>query len=171
MKIGIISDSHDRVDLLGVVFKELEKKQVEMVCHLGDWVAPFSFNEVDSLAKDIGVPVKGVIGNNDGDVYKIVRKIEDEWQMEISQHTLMIELENKGIVLYHGTDKRITDALVRCGLYDVVLVGHTHRQRNEKVGEVLVVNPGSVGALNPGGKSELAIYDSESNQAELLSLS
>lgn len=76
------------------------------------------------------------------------------------------------MVLYHGTDARITEALIKSGIYDVVLSGHTHEPSKEKIGEVLALNPGTLsgfskkrGRLKEG---ELAVYDSSTHAAELL---
>ena len=170
MKIGIISDSHDQLELLDVAFVELRKRQVELVCHLGDWVAPFSCAYVDKLAKEMKVPVKGVLGNNDGDIYNIIKGAGGKWDIEMGRQTKTVKLPDRTIVLYHGTDENVTESLIESKRYDVVLVGHTHRQHKERRGDTLVINPGSVGGINEQRRGQLAIYDSEQDEVELLSL-
>jgi len=48
MKIGIISDSHDRIEAVEKVIGIFEKQNVETIIHCGDMCAPFM---IDELAK------------------------------------------------------------------------------------------------------------------------
>lgn len=173
MRIGVISDTHDHLDYVGQAFDVLAEQNIDMVCHLGDWVAPFVFDLVDERAKKLGVPVRGVLGNNEGEVFKIVSLAkEGRWNIELEHHTLLFDADGKKVILYHGTDKRLTDALVKSGKYDVVMSGHTHEPKNEVIENVLWLNPGALnGASKERGRlrdGELAVYDSEINEAELL---
>jgi len=172
MKIGIISDTHDHLDNLDRALEKLEGQGIDLLCHLGDWNSPFIFDRVDEWAKKVGVSVKGVLGNNDGEIFKIVEQVRERWDVELVQYTLALKVGDKRVVLYHGTDARITKAFVKSGLYDVVLSGHTHEPSKKKVGEVLALNPGTLsgfskkrGRLKEG---ELAVYDSNTHVAELL---
>lgn len=72
MKIGIISDTHDNLNNLDGSLAELRQQGTDLLCHLGDWNSPFVFDRVDQWAKETGVSVKGVLGNNDGEIFKIV---------------------------------------------------------------------------------------------------
>ena len=53
-----------------------------------------------------------------------------------------LELDNLKIAVYHGTSKKMTEAIISSQLYDLVIHGHTHRKRDEKIGDVQVLNPG-----------------------------
>ncbi|MEM3615578.1 MAG: metallophosphoesterase family protein, partial [Candidatus Methanomethylicia archaeon] len=42
MKIGIISDTHDRLQMIDEAVKRLNEENVEYVLHAGDYIAPFA---------------------------------------------------------------------------------------------------------------------------------
>jgi len=174
MKIGVVSDTHDHLENIERAFELLSKEHVNMVCHLGDWVAPFAVDCVSRQAKKLGVPLKGVFGNNDGEIFMIVSSNPDRWKIDLGQHTLQIDAEDRKIILYHGTDQKLTAGLIASGAYDAVFSGHTHSPRNELKGRTLDLNPGTLSGFSGerGGKittGELAVYDSAANTARLLS--
>ena len=69
---------------------------------------------------------------------------------------------------YHGTEPRIKEALIECGKYDVFLYGHTHKVRNEKVGNTLVLNPGTVHGFEHG--PTIMIFDTKTQVPEVINL-
>ncbi len=62
MILGILADSHDNVPAVRTIAGWFGEQGVEAVLHAGDFVAPFSLPPLAEL----GVPVHGVLGNNDG---------------------------------------------------------------------------------------------------------
>ena len=64
MIIGIMSDTHDRLQMIDAAVKKLNELDVELVYHAGDYIAPF----VDSSLKNLKAPLIGVLGNNDGSI-------------------------------------------------------------------------------------------------------
>lgn len=73
------------------------------------------------------------------------------------------------MAVYHGTSPILLNALVKSGLYDVVVYGHTHKAVIERVGKTLVVNPGELcGCLT--NRSTYAVLNLESLEAELVLL-
>jgi putative phosphoesterase len=63
MLIGIISDTHDNLPMIEKVIKRLNKENVALVLHAGDYVSPF----VIPKFKALNAKLIGVLGNNDGD--------------------------------------------------------------------------------------------------------
>ena len=51
MKIGIISDTHDRCDYIEWFLREFERERIEMLIHLGDIVAPFAAKRFATIAR------------------------------------------------------------------------------------------------------------------------
>ncbi len=173
MKIGLISDTHDQLKNIERAFSLLGKEKIDLVCHLGDWIAPYSIDLVASLAEKMDVPLKGVLGNNDGEVFIIVGENPRRWKMELGQQTLTIEAEGRTIILYHGTDPNLTEGLIASGNYDAVFSGHFHVPRNEMVNKTLALNPGTLSgySLDRGGQikiGEFAVYDSQNNTAKII---
>jgi len=79
-----------------------------------------------------------------------------------------LTVDGKKVALYHGTDAPITVALEKCGMYDVVISGHTHRKKVEKVGSMLAINPGTAHGFE--GMATSAFWDSKSMEVEFVEL-
>lgn len=137
MLIGLISDTHDNLESLDRALKFFREKNVSYILHAGDWISPFTLVKLASS----NIPVAGVLGNNEGEVLLLMDRAEKH-NVKLSRYTLALTLNGKRLIVYHGTDENILNALVKSGLYDVVVYGHTHKVRVEKVGGTLVVNPG-----------------------------
>ncbi len=173
VRIGIISDTHDHLENIDRAFELLAQENIEMVLHLGDWVAPYTVDHVATRAAKLKVPLKGVLGNNDGELFIIVSQNPAKWHIELGHHTLEVAAGERHIILYHGTDQNITNSLIMSSQYDAVFSGHTHEPRNEMVGKTLALNPGTLsgfsytrGGIIPQG--ELAVYDTKAHQAQLI---
>lgn len=159
MLIGIMSDTHDNLPAIRRAVEVFNDMNVELVLHAGDFVAPFVAKEL----KRLKAPLKGVFGNNDGErkgLYEALG-IYDE----------LIELEADGmkIAVTHGTNEVLVRALARSRLYDVVVVGHTHRYEIREEGRTILVNPGEVCGYVTGVKS-VALLDTRKREVRIINL-
>ncbi|WP_297475248.1 metallophosphoesterase [Thermococcus sp.] len=159
MLIGIMSDTHDNLPAIRKAVELFNRENVELVIHAGDYVAPFVAGEL----KKLKAPLRGVFGNNDGErkgLYEALG-IYDE----------LIELEADGmkIAVTHGTNEVLVRALARSRLYDVVVVGHTHRYEIREVGRTILVNPGEVCGYVTGIKS-VALLDTRKREVRIVNL-
>ncbi len=142
MKVAIISDTHDHVENTKKVLEALKQKKVKKILHAGDHVSPFMF----PLYKDFDLIT--VFGNNDADVYRILQNSKDS-TVKPDTHTETIK--GKKIIMYHGTSEELLNGLIKSQEYDLVIHGHTHKKRQEKIGNTLVINPGSVHGFDESG--------------------
>ncbi|MBI3305054.1 metallophosphoesterase [Candidatus Parcubacteria bacterium] len=175
MTIGVISDTHDRFDTLEPAIRTFKKEGAGLVVHCGDWIAPFTVAKIVMLVKEhLGCPLKGVFGNNDGDLFSILAKnYAQGWDIEFSDTILELEFDGRKIAVYHGTDRAITDSLITSKHYDAVFSGHTHVPLNETREGVLVLNPGSTSYIRNGSiidEATVAVYDTAANKAEIIQL-
>ncbi len=158
MKIGVISDSHDRLDYLKKAISILKGEDISTLIHLGDYVSPF----IIPLLKIN--KVWGVFGNNDGDKLLLKEKAE-EMDIKLLQSPASIELEGRKIVFMHEPSE--IGAFRKSGLYDVILYGHTHEKAIKE--NPLTVNPGELcGWLT--GKGTFAIVDLSTLLAEFITI-
>ncbi len=147
MKFAIISDTHDNLSAVRDLVKELEREKPEFIVHAGDIVAPFTLKEFFPLETKLYI----AFGNNDGEK-KLLTEIATQKGWEIGE---IVEFP-LGVV-YHGTDSRILSVLKRTD-YSIVVFGHTHESKVEKLDSKLIINPGEVcGYLT--GKRTYAIYE------------
>lgn len=170
MKIGIISDTHDNVKNILKAVEYLNKQQVDLIYHAGDWVAPFVFEFLFWEAKP-EAPVKGVFGNNEGDRFRTLQRInKHKLPIKLEAYTLKDEIDGKKVILYHGQDSQITESLINDKQYDLVVTGHTHDPLVKASGERLHVNPGAVCDASNSKLTTptLAVYDTKLNQAKIV---
>jgi len=174
MKIGIISDTHDNLAQVEKAVKFLQKENVQLIIHCGDWVSPFVPQFIYSLKPKLTIPIKSVFGNSEGDHFRFLERKEKEgWPIEFYKEAFELEIDNKKIVVYHGSTSIITDSLIKSGKFNAVFTGHNHQAVIETINNVLHINPGSVAGYCQGkitNNSTLAIYDSKTNTTELFKL-
>lgn len=99
------------------------KNNIEAIVHCGDWVSPFTLEYFDSICEDLRVPIHSVFGNNEGDVKRIIErnaKLENPIHFTSTQ-TLELQFDDRKIIVYHGQDKTITNAIIKSQIYDVFL--------------------------------------------------
>lgn len=161
MRMGIISDSHDNLPAVEAAVQRMKEWKVEVILHAGDIVAPFV---VPILAMS-GAKVYAVYGNNDGERAGLRKKFKDIG--ELQGDVAVVDLGGKKAAVYHGSEPVIAEALIGCGRFDIVALGHSHTPLIEKRGRTLVVNPGECcGYLS--GKRTLALVDTETMSADLI---
>ena len=160
MKIGIISDSHDRIETTNKAIQIIKEKGGEVLIHCGDFCAPFMMNELSKF---------------DGEVHCVFGNIDDRFttpnrakSLGINFHgdTAILEIDNKKILVNHHPD--IARAFASTGEYDAVFHGHNHTAKKEKIKDTLLVNPGEI--MGWKSKPSLAIYDTESNNVEIIEI-
>ncbi len=168
MLIGVISDTHDNIDKIREAVKVLKEADVDIALHLGDYVAPFSLVELAGL----GVPVKGVFGNNDGEKAGLLAAASS-LGFELHEQGYTLEADSRRLLLLHGfgspdNTRELVYALASSGRWDAVLYGHTHQPDIRYIRGVLVLNPGTVsGILN---KPSMAILDTGRMTARVIEI-
>ncbi|MHC1601217.1 MAG: metallophosphoesterase [Candidatus Nezhaarchaeales archaeon] len=164
MLIGLMADTHDNIQVISEAVKIFNARKVEMVLHAGDYVAPFTYNAYRGLNCEF----IGVFGNVDGD-RQLLRERFSSLGFKVESEFEEIKVDGIKIALLHGIYPQIVEALALSGKYNVVVHGHTHTRRSEKVGEALVVNPGEACGYLYGVKS-IAILDTATLKVEFIEL-
>jgi len=159
MKIGIISDTHDRLPTFRRAVALFERLGVEAIFHAGDLVAPFAA-ELISPSK-VSVPVHSVYGNNDGEKAGLKRVLPN-----IVDGPLRVAVGGKTIVMHHWLERLTPRDLVGA---DVVITGHTHEVANDLRNGVLFLNPGECcGWVND--RCTIMLLDLETMKADVIDL-
>lgn len=160
--IGIISDTHDNVPAIIKAVEIFKEKNVELVLHLGDIIAPITIPYFK------GLNMKFIKGNNDGDVDNLIPKINEingEWLNEISE----LNVDDKKLFgLCHGHNEEVLNEMINSERFDYVVTGHTHEKRDEKIGKTRVINPGTCYA---GTKEHtIALLDLDEDKVEFIKI-
>jgi uncharacterized protein len=158
--VGILSDTHDRVDAARAAVQLLQAQGAEYFVHCGDVGAePI----LDLLA---GLPAAFVFGNNDWD-----RRGLERYAAALNVSCLGdaggLELGGKSFHVLHGDDLRALRRAVDGQAFDYVLHGHTHVPRDERVGRTRVINPG---ALHRAREKTVAVLDTETDALTFLKI-
>ncbi len=163
MKIGLMSDTHDRLDAVEKAIDLFNREGLKHVLHAGDLVSPFVAPKFSKLKAKLHY----VWGNNEGDRESVRVKFGEIGIAPLGNFAA-VQLDSRKIALLHGTHEDIVNSLVGCGLYDVVVRGHNHRAEIVK-GKTLLLNPGEVcGYLS--GRQTVAVLDLAELRAEILEL-
>ena len=160
MIVGILSDTHDRVDAMAAAMKLLRAGGAEFFVHCGD---VGSESVLDHLA---GVPSAFVFGNTDWDRAALARYAAD---IGVTCHASLAELElgGKKFAVTHGDDPRVKQRILSEQRHDYLLQGHTHVPADQRVGRVRVINPG---ALHRAREKTVALLDIGTNRLTFLTL-
>lgn len=161
MLIGICSDSHDHVEHIQKAVALFKNEQVGKVIHAGDYCSPFTIPLFE------GLPLHGIFGNNDGDKFLLIKKFEE---IGATLHSDFYRFDTDGLkfAVYHGTHPELTESLEKCGLYDIVLSGHTHQPKMDTIGDTLSINPGSVNGFSQDAM--VALFNTETKQVSFKEL-
>ncbi|HEX4590994.1 MAG TPA: YfcE family phosphodiesterase [Gemmataceae bacterium] len=137
MKIGVLSDSHGRVETVEKALAEFRARGVELVIHCGD------IDDAATVEAFAGWNCHFVFGNCDGDRSGIRRKVQSigGTMHEPFGH---LELAGKQIAWLHGDDASLKHDLEISGHYDYLFYGHTHVAERNLVDKTLLVNPGAL---------------------------
>jgi uncharacterized protein len=159
MKIAIMSDIHDNIWKLSDAL--LRTGEAKALLFLGDFCAPFTLKQ---MAENFDGPVHVVWGNNDGDKWLLTRIANEAGNVTLYGEFADINIEGRHIAMTHYP--HIARPLADGGEYDLVLYGHDHNVRLERVKNTLLLNPGEV--MGRLGKSTFALYDTVSGDAEIV---
>src|SRR5437868_2304181 len=119
MKLGVISDTHDRVDFVQVALEEFRHRNVELILHCGD------IESTDTVRAFAGWPIHFVFGNcdwNPGGLQLAIAEIGGQLHEPFGELTLA----EKKIAWVHSHNYRLKQELETSDTYDYLFYGHTH---------------------------------------------
>ncbi len=160
MKLGVMSDSHDNVPKVEAAVELFNRRQVDLVVHAGDFIAPFAVAPLAAL----DCRVVAVFGNNDGERVGLAKKFAGIG--EVHPNLAPAELGGHKIAAVHYPE--LAEPIAAGNAYDVVIYGHTH-EIDVRRGTSLIINPGEVGGWLTG-RATVAVVDLETLEVEIVDL-
>ena len=162
MRVGLMSDSHDRVPAVAELLRQMMAGGVGMILHAGDYCAPFVLKPFE----DAKLSLAGVYGNNDGDKRGLLTRAQGAFGTELFDSPHSFEIGGQRLLLIHD----IADVQQRSiEAHAIVVHGGTHKQEMKTRGETLIVNPGEACGWLYGAPSA-AIMDLDTKKVEFLTL-
>lgn len=188
MRLGLISDIHGNLRALRAVLSEFEGMELDNILCLGDMIGYLhqSSQVIDEIANS---KIQTIMGNHEATLLGVVSCTPERWKeynMEtVKEHlsgsqrawlsrlevSRMMEVDGRKCAFFHGSpwnpleeyiypDSNRFDEFPALG-YEIVFLGHTHRQMLKQVGGVTILNPGSCGLPRDGSSgASAAVYDS-----------
>ncbi|MDA8404717.1 MAG: metallophosphoesterase family protein [Desulfobacteraceae bacterium] len=157
MKIAVMSDSHDNIWNLEKALAIIKKENACMIIHCGDFVAPFMLRELEKA----GIPVYGVLGNNDGSQY-LLTKTALTGVKQFTLFELVGFVEAEGFIISFTHQKVVAEGLAATGKYNLVCYGHSHQYSLEILGETILLNPGEI--MGKDGHPGFCIVDTKTHE-------
>lgn len=128
MRIGVVSDSHGNLFMLDKAISLMG--ELDLIIHLGD-----HYKDIIKVNEKYKKHIEYVVGNND-----LKGQAESEKTITVKEKRIFLTHGHKYDV-YYDVNRLYFKALEESA--DIVLYGHTHRQRIERTGDILYINPGS----------------------------
>ncbi len=147
MKLGILSDTHNNQDNLKRALELFRVEDVNTLIHCGDMTTP----ETATLMG--GFRVIHVTGNMDGSSSALRRTLLALNPDSSSAPGFSGQLDSIWVAASHGHMPERLDVYLRDGRYAYLFHGHTHRRRDDQIGQTRVINPGALGGLRPESRS------------------
>jgi putative phosphoesterase len=128
LRIAVIADTHDRLpnDVVEAI------RSADEIWHLGDVTS----DKIVDLLSGLGPRLRVVRGNCD-------ENADWPWDQTVELHSIRFRL-------IHIPPKAVPKGI------DILLHGHTHVPRDEKLGGVRFLNPGTLGMPNKGAPASYA---------------
>jgi putative phosphoesterase len=158
--IGILSDTHDRIDNAIAGLNLLRDAGAAFYIHCGD------VGGEQILDQFAGLPAALVWGNNDWDRRSLERYAK---ALEIQVYPILadLELDGRRFAVTHGDDLRLVRQILERQAHDYLLLGHTHVQADQRHGRTRLINPG---ALHRAREKSVALLDTAGDQLRFLLL-
>ena len=152
MKILIVSDSHVNNN---IVIQAVQKEKPDMLIHLGDIE-----NDTHQIEQALGTEKPSIYIRGNCDYYD--RELKPQAVFNLMGHRFFATHGHMYGVDY-GYDRLVYAAKEKdC---DVVLFGHIHKPVDEEVGDVRVLNPGSISRPRGGSSRSYILMELEENGA------
>ncbi len=138
MRIGLVSDTHNDRQAVGLALARLRSEGIATILHAGDVTSSSTLRLFE------GFDVWIARGNMDHDTGLVTTAGELFGSGRLKQlHQLA--LGGVSIALAHDSSAAEIQRLISAGQTDYVVVGHSHRRHDQKVGHTRVINPGALG--------------------------
>jgi len=142
MIVGILSDTHDRLNAMIAGINVLKSAGAEFFIHCGD------VGRQEILDQLAGLKAAFVWGNNDFDRRELARYARS-LDLQCLDAFGRVELDGKSFAITHGDDSRFVKRILTEQQDDYLLLGHTHIKSERREGRVRVINPGALYRATP----------------------
>ena len=155
---GLIADAHGEVGRTRAAVRLLKEKGATAFIFLGDAETTAVLDSFTGLRTWV------VFGNCDDelDLADYARSIG----LEVVHPLGQLHIDGQVLAFTHGhLDECISTAFANGAAY--LLHGHTHRRRDDRIGETRVINPGALARAHPASAAVLDVFADELSFVEI----
>lgn len=160
MLLGLISDTHDNGPRTRRALEVFEEHGPQRLLHAGDLTSG------EMVALFDGWQVHLAQGNVDR-AKGIRQAIEAQGARIAYGDAHELEIDGCRIGVIHGDDGARLEGMINSGAFDLIVHGHTHTFRDQRVGSTRVVNPG---AVHRSSAPSVCLYDTQADELTRLHL-
>ncbi len=164
MIVGIMSDTHGRVEALSKVLAHFESIAVEAIIHCGD-VTRAECLEILSEARNVYM----TMGNDDKGIFMMAQQAHMLGIHFCEPVTILPIGKGKTLAATHGNRPQILDELISSQAHAYVCHGHTHVRRDERIGQIRVINPGAMSHSRRGPEG-VVMLDTDQDELTLINI-
>ena len=160
MIVGVTGDTHNNLKNIKKICSIFNENSADLVFHTGDISLPKSL----LTFRKLNCPLITVLGNNDIGEEDGLKEAVKKFDCKIYDEPFFTEIENKKISLLHHPDL-IDDAMISNN--DLILHGHTHRFRLERINNCIIFNPGECAGFMKN-KNQIGLVDFSFIEPEII---
>ncbi len=158
MKIGIISDTHNNIELTKKAVDIFREKKIDILVHAGDFTSP----RMIEFFKDFSC--RFVLGNGDLDIEEMSRECR-KYGIDEIKAICAFEADGKKFIVFHGNDVSMFRDAIQSENFDYIIKGHTHHFENYLSNKTRIINPG---ALYSTDECSVAILNTETDKVQMI---
>jgi putative phosphoesterase len=161
MKIAILSDTHNNLTNLDNALTCIRLANVTTVFHCGDMTTPETARHL------AGFQVHFVYGNGDfasGEISETLQALNPENSVDL---VFTGNIAGTRIAALHGHIPGQLEELVESRLYEFIFQGHSHRQRDVRMKDSRIINPGALGGMSREAR-QFCLLDLATGKAEFI---
>jgi len=161
MKIAIISDSHDNLINLDKCLKYLQQQDIKFLIHCGDIA---TLETLQYLRDNFKGKIYACLGNMDINPEELAEQAKTFKQVEFFEDYGEIIIDNLKMLFTHKPED-LKKYLVKIQV-DWAFYGHTHKPWIEKLGQTILLNPGTLAGMF--SYPTFAVLDTNTQKPELI---
>jgi putative phosphoesterase len=142
MKIGVLSDTHDRLGTTAEAIRLLRDAGAELILHCGD------IETAATVRLFADIPTHFVFGNWDGRTASLLDAMAEVGATHHPDFGHLV-IDGQEIAWVHSHKKGQLRELEHSGLFDYLFYGHSHYAESHRTGRTLVANPGAIHRARP----------------------
>ncbi len=169
-RIGLLSDSHGDAYITSRAVEALITAGVDMLLHMGDICSDAVLQALLIGLDGSGNPkpiIRIVFGNCDRDICGLTH-LAGHLGIAVDDPIGTLDFDGRSLVYQHGHNGYAMNHTVDDIAPDYLCHGHTHKQRDIRIGRTRIICPG---ALHRVAKYSVAILDTDRDHLQFIPIS